>query len=382
MNGKIYDLIVTTTFGLEAVVKRELLDMGYDNLKVSDGKVELQGNSRDIATINMKIRCGERVLIKVGEFKALSFEELFNKTYELPWEDYISVEGKFPVEGKSIKSKLFSISDCQSICKKAIVEKLKSVYNVDWFEETGELYKLEVALLKDIATITLDTSGEGLHKRGYRERAGDAPLKETLAAAMVLLSYWNPSRTLYDPFCGSGTILIEAAMIGKNIAPGIDRSFVSEKFPYVGEKIYKEVRIKCLSEIDYDVKLHLLGSDIDKRSILRARDNAEMIGVNEDIQFFMKDMRNVDLEDNYGVVITNPPYGERMGEIKEVERLYKDFHKKFKPFKTWSVYLITSYENYEKLVGRKADRKRKLYNGRIKSCFYQYYGPRPPMEGD
>lgn len=382
MNGKIYDLIVTTTFGLEAVVKRELLDMGYDNLKVSDGKVELQGNSRDIATINMKIRCGERVLIKVGEFKALSFEELFNKIYELPWEDYISVDGKFPVEGKSIKSKLFSISDCQSICKKAIVEKLKSVYNVDWFEETGELYKLEVALLKDIATITLDTSGEGLHKRGYRERAGDAPLKETLAAAMVLLSYWNPSRTLYDPFCGSGTILIEAAMIGKNIAPGIDRSFVSEKFPYVGEKIYKEVRIKCLSEIDHDVKLHLLGSDIDKRSILRARDNAEMIGVNEDIQFFMKDMRNVDLEDNYGVVITNPPYGERMGEIKEVERLYKDFHKKFKSFKTWSVYLITSYENYEKLVGRKADRKRKLYNGRIKSCFYQYYGPRPPREGD
>lgn len=382
MSGKLYDLIVTTTFGLEAVVKRELLDMGYDNLKVSDGKVELQGDARDIAIINMKIRCGERVLIKVGEFKALSFEELFDKTYALPWEEYIGVDAKFPVEGKSIKSKLFSISDCQSICKKAIVEKLKSVYKVDWFEETGDMYKLEVSLLKDIATITLDTSGEGLHKRGYRGRAGDAPLKETLAAAMVLLSYWNPSRTLYDPFCGSGTILIEAAMIGKNIAPGIDRNFASEKFPYVGEKIYKEVRIKCLSEIDHDVKLHLLGSDIDKRSILRARDNAEMIGVNEDIQFFMKDMRKVDLEDNFGVVITNPPYGERMGELKEVEKLYKDFNKKLKEFKTWSIYLITSYENYEKLVGKKADRKRKLYNGRIKTGYYQYYGPRPPRQGD
>lgn len=382
MSGKLYELIVTTTFGLEAVVKRELLDMGYDNLKVSDGKVELQGDAKDIATINMKIRCGERVLIKIGEFKVLSFEELFNKTYALPWEEYISVDAKFPVEGKSIKSKLFSISDCQSICKKAIVEKLKSVYKVDWFEETGEMYKLEVSLLKDIATITLDTSGEGLHKRGYRGRAGDAPLKETLAAAMVLLSYWNPSRTLYDPFCGSGTILIEAAMIGKNIAPGIDRSFASEKFPYVGEKIYKDVRIKCLSEINHDVKLHLLGSDIDKRSILRARDNAEMIGVKEDIQFFMKDMRKVDLEDDYGVVITNPPYGERMGELKEVEKLYKDFNKKFKLLKTWSIYLITSYENYEKLVGKKADRKRKLYNGRIKTCYYQYYGPRPPKKGD
>lgn len=382
MNGKLYNLIVTTTFGLEAVVKRELLDLGYENLKVQDGKVELQGDARDIAILNMKLRCAERVLIKVGEFKALTFEELFQKTYDLPWEKFIPLDGEFPVEGKSVKSKLFSISDCQAICKKAIVEKLKSTYNVDWFSETGVLFKLEVSILKDIATLTLDTSGDGLHKRGYRSRAGDAPLKETLAAAMVLLSYWNPTRTLYDPFCGSGTILIEAAMIGKNIAPGIDRNFAAEDFPYVGKEIFKEVRKECLSKIDHKVKLDLLGSDIDKRSILRARDNAEKIGVNEDIQFFMKDMRKVDLKDNYGVVITNPPYGERMGDRGGVEKLYKDFYKKFKDFKTWSVYLITSYEDFEKLIGKKANRKRKLYNGRIKVDYYQYYGPKPPRIGD
>ncbi|WP_300410459.1 class I SAM-dependent RNA methyltransferase [Lagierella sp.] len=378
MNGKVYKLIVTTVFGLEAVVKRELKDLGYENLKVDDGKIELEGNSEDIAILNMKLRCAERVLIKVGEFKALSFEELFDKTYDLPWEEFITEDGEFPVEGKSVKSKLFSISDCQSICKKAIVDKLKSVYKRDWFNEDGPLFKTEVSLLKDIATLTIDTSGAGLHKRGYRNRAGDAPLKETLAAAMILLSYWNPSRTLYDPFCGSGTILIEAAMIGKNIAPGIDREFVSQTWPYVGEEIFKEVRMRCLSEIDHDIKLDLLGSDIDKRSILRARDNAENIGVKEDIQFFMKDMRDVDLKDNYGVVITNPPYGERLGEKKEVEKLYKDFGKKFRKFETWSIYLITSYERFESLIGKKANRKRKLYNGRIKVDYYQYYGPRPP----
>ncbi len=378
MNGKVYKLIVTTAFGLEAVVKRELKDLGYDDLKVDDGKIELEGDAKDIAILNMKLRCAERVLIKVGEFKALTFEELFDRTYDLPWENFITVDGEFPVEGKSLKSKLFSISDCQAICKKAIVEKLKSIYKKDWFDENGPLFKIEVSLLKDIATLTLDTSGQGLHKRGYRDRAGDAPLKETLAAAMILLSYWNPSRTLYDPFCGSGTILIEAAMIGKNIAPGIDRDFVSQTWPYVGQDIYKEIRMKCLSEINHDVKLDLLGSDIDKRSILRARDNAENIGVREDIQFFMKDMRDVDLKDNYGVVVTNPPYGERLGDKEEVERLYRDFAKKFKNFDTWSIYLITSYENFERLVGKKADRKRKLYNGRIKVDYYQYYGPRPP----
>lgn len=375
-----FNIIATTTFGLEAVVKRELQDLGYENIVVNDGKVEIVGTEEDIAILNIHLRCAERVLIKVGEFKALTFDELFEKTKALPWEDIIPEKGEFPVDGKSVKSKLFSISDSQAIVKKAIVERLKSVYNINWFDETGAKYKVEVSLLKDIATLTIDTSGEGLHKRGYRDRAGDAPLKETLAAAMIKLSYWNPDRTLYDPFCGSGTILIEAAMIGKNIAPGIDRNFVSQDWDIIGKDIYKKYRKKALSNINHDVKLHLLGSDIDKRSILRARDNAENIGVNEDIQFFMKDMRDVDLLDNYGVVITNPPYGERMGDKKEIEILYKDLGKKFKDFPTWSLYLITNNEYFEKLYGKKSDRKRKLYNGRIKVDYYQYYGPRPPKK--
>ncbi|HHX68810.1 MAG: class I SAM-dependent RNA methyltransferase [Miniphocaeibacter sp.] len=375
-----FKIIATTTFGLEAVVKRELQDLGYENIKVTDGKVEIEGNEEDIANLNINLRCAERVLIKFGEFKALTFDELFEKTKALPWENIIPEDGEFPVDGKSLKSKLFSISDSQAIVKKAIVERLKSIYNINWFEENGPKYKVEVSLLKDIATLTIDTSGDGLHKRGYRDRAGDAPLKETLAAAMIKLSYWNPSRTLYDPFCGSGTILIEAAMIGKNIAPGIDREFISQEWPIIGKDIYKKYRKIALGKIDHNVKLHLLGSDTDKRSILRARDNAENIGVNEDIQFFMKDMRDVDLIDNYGVVITNPPYGERMGEQKEIERLYKDLGKKFKDFPTWSVYLITNNEKFEKLYGKKADRKRKLYNGRIKVDYYQFYGPRPPRQ--
>ena len=314
-----FNIIATTTFGLESIVKREIQDLGYEITNVTDGKVETKGTEEDIAILNINLRCAERVLIKVGEFKALTFDELFEKTKALPWEDIIPVDGEFPVDGKSIKSKLFSISDSQAIVKKAIVEKLKTIYKVDWFEENGAKYKVEVSLLKDIATLTIDTSGEGLHKRGYRDRAGDAPLKETLAAAMIKLSYWNPERTLYDPFCGSGTILIEAAMIGKNIAPGIDRSFVSQDWNIIGKDIYKKHRKIALGKINHDIKLHLLGSDIDKRSILRARDNAENIGVNEDIAFFMKDMRDVDLRNEFGVVITNPPYGERMGEIKEIE---------------------------------------------------------------
>lgn len=369
--------IATTVLGLEAIVKRELIKLGYEDLVVKDGRVEVKAPLEDAAKLNINLRCAERVLLKFGEFKALTFDELFEKTKALPWEDLLTEDALFPVEGRSHQSKLFSISDCQRIVKKAIVEKLKQSYHTDWFEEEGPRFRIEISMLKDIATITIDTSGDALHKRGYRDRAGDAPLKETLAAAMIELSYWNPSRTLYDPFCGSGTILIEAAMIGKNIAPGIDREFDAQYWPVIGEEVFKRERREALNRIDHSVKLHLLGSDIDKRSILRARDNAENIGVNEDIQVFMKDMRDVDLEDNYGVVITNPPYGERMGDLGEVEELYLDFGRKMKDFETWSVYLLTSYERFEKLYGKKADRKRKLYNGRIKVDYYQFYGPRP-----
>ena len=371
------DLIATTTFGLEAVAKRELIALGYKDITLENGKVKFKGTPEDIVKANIWLRTAERVLIQVGEFKAITFDELFEKTKDLPWEDYIPEDANFIIDGKSINSKLFSISDCQKIVEKAIVERLKTKYPVEWFKKSGARHRIEVSLLKDIATLTIDSSGEGLHKRGYRDRAGDAPIKETLAAAMIYLSFWNKDRVLLDPFCGSGTILIEAGMIGRNIASGLDRSFDAENFYFIDKTIWKNARAEALKSIKQDVKLELLGADIDKRSILRARDNAAKVGLEDDIAFFMKDMRDIDLLDNYGVVITNPPYGERMGEKKEAELLYKDFGKKFRELETWSIYTITSNEDFEKLYGKKADKKRKLYNGRIKVDYYQYYGPRP-----
>lgn len=371
------NLIATTTFGLEAITKRELQDLGLEDLTVTDGRIDFKGYLRDIPRTNIWIRTADRILIKMGEFKALTFDELFEKTKSLPWDDWIPEDGNFIIEGKSIKSKLYSISDSQRIVEKAIVEKLKTKYNKQWFEKTGVTYKIQVSLLKDIATLTIDTSGEGLHKRGYRDRAGDAPIKETLAAAMILLSYWNKDRPLFDPFCGSGTIPIEAAMIGKNIAPGLDRAFVSEGFPNINKEYWAEERKKAFQSINNDVKLNIMGCDIDKRSILRSRDNAANLGLEDDLTFFMKDMRDVDINDEYGVVITNPPYGERMGEREDVKQLYKDLGKKLNPLNTWSVYVITDDANFESLYGKKANRKRKLYNGRIKVDYYQFYGPKP-----
>lgn len=371
------ELIATTTFGIEAVTKRELEALGYEDMKVENGKVTFKASEEDIPKANIWLRTAERVLLKMGEFKAYSFDELFEKTKALPWDEWIEEDANFVVEGKSINSKLYSISDSQRIVEKAIVEKLKTKYDVDWFEKTGAKYTIEVALLKDVATLTMDTSGAGLHRRGYRDRAGDAPIKETLAAAMVLLSFWNKNRVLYDPFCGSGTIPIEAAMIARNIAPGLDRSFASEEWSRVDKKFWTQAKREAMKEIDNETELQILASDTDKRSILRARDNAAKLGLEDDIEFFMKDMRDVDLRDDYGVVITNPPYGERMGEIEEISQLYEDFGQKFKMLKTWSVYAITSSRNFEDLYDRKADRRRKLYNGRIEVTYYQFYGPRP-----
>lgn len=371
------DLIATTAFGIEAVTKRELEALGFEDLKVMDGRVDFKGYLRDIPKANIWLRTADRLLIKMGEFKALSFDELFEKTKALPWDEWIPEDGNFIIEGKSVRSKLYSISDSQRIVEKAIVEKLKTKYKSDWFEKTGVTYKIQVGLLKDIATLTLDTSGQGLHKRGYRDRAGDAPIKETLAAAMILLSYWNKDRPLFDPFCGSGTIPIEAAMIGKNIAPGLDREFVSEGFANIKKEYWLEERKKAFEAIDNDVRLNIMGCDTDKRSLLRSRDNAANLGLEDDIRFFMKDMREVDILDDYGVVITNPPYGERMGEREDIKQLYKDLGKKLNALETWSSYVITDDANFESLYGRKADRKRKLYNGRIKVDYYQFYGPRP-----
>ncbi len=371
------DLIATTTFGLEAVAKRELEALGFEDMKVENGRIDFKGSIEDIVRTNLWLRTVDRVLIKLAEFKAMSFEELFQGTKAVNWAGWIPENGAFIVEGKSLNSKLYSISDSQSIVEKAIVEKLKETYPIDWFSKSGERYRIEVSILKDIATITLDTSGDGLHKRGYRDRAGDAPIKETLAAAMIMLSYWNKDRVLLDPFCGSGTILIEAAMIGRNMAPGLDRTFDAEKWEKIPAEVWSNERVKARGAIDFSSQLKLLGSDTDKRSILRARDNAANLGLEDDIAFFMKDMRDVDLNEDYGVVITNPPYGERMGEKEEVRKLYTDFGSKFRPLETWSVYVITSNEEFESLYGKKADRKRKLYNGRIKVDYYQFYGPRP-----
>lgn len=374
------ELIATATFGLEAVVKRELLDLGYRDVKVQNGKVTFKAEESDIPKVNLWLRSADRVLLKIGEFKALTFEELFEKTKALPWDEWITEDGKFTVLGKSVKSKLYSISDCQSIVKKAVVEKLKTKYNTEWFKETGPEYTIQVSLLKDIATLTIDTSGTGLHKRGYRERTLEAPLKETLAAALVMLSYWNRDRMLVDPFCGSGTIPIEAAMIGKNIAPGLQRTFASEEWPRIGKESWKKARIEALKSIRQDVKLNIIGSDMKEESIEIAKNSAFNAGVDDCIQFKIQNAINLKTNEDYGVIICNPPYGERLGERKEIQDLYRNMGKVFKRLDTWSIYVLTSYERFEKLYGRKADKKRKLYNGNIKVDYYQFYGPRPSRE--
>jgi len=369
-------LIATTNIGLEAVTKRELIDLGYDNLKVSDGKIEINCGLEDIPILNLRLRTAERVLLLIDSFKAETFEELFDKVFEIRWWDYISESDNFIIQGRSRKSKLFSISDCQRITEKAIIEKLKMKYKVAWFEKSGPRVKVEVSLLNDIAEITMDTSGDGLHKRGYREVNYKAPLSETIAASLVKLSFWNKDRVLADPFCGSGTILIEAAMIEKNIAPGLMRDFDFENFKFLNPEIFKEEKKKCYGEIKYDEKLEILASDVSHKAIQIARTNAEILGLDEDISFFQKDIRDLDLPDDYGVLITNPPYGERIGK-EDVDELNRELGKLAKSLDTWSFYIITGNENFEKSFGKRADRNRKLYNGRLKTYYYQYYGPKP-----
>lgn len=369
-------LIATTNMGLEAVTKRELLDLGYEDLEVSDGKIKISCQLKDIAILNLRLRTAERVLLLIDSFRAETFEELFDKVFEIRWWDYIAEDDQFIIQGRSRKSKLFSISDCQRITEKAIIEKLKMKYKVSWFEKSGPRVKIEVSLLNDIAEITMDTSGDGLHKRGYREVNYKAPLSETIAASLVKLTFWNKDRILADPFCGSGTIPIEAAMIEKNIAPGLMRDFDFVKFKFFDEDIFKEEKKKCYSEINYDEKLEILASDVSHKAIQIAKVNAEILGLDEDISFFQKDIRDLDLPDDYGVIITNPPYGERIGK-EDVDELNKELGELARSLKTWSYYIITANENFEKNFGKKADRNRKLYNGRLKTYYYQYYGPKP-----
>lgn len=371
------NLIATAAFGLEAVVARELRTLGYSDPRVENGRVLFSANPEAIARANLWLRSADRVQLLLGEFEARTFDELFEQTKALPWEDWIPKEGEFPVQGKSVKSQLHSVPDCQAIVKKAIVERLKQTYRIQWFQETGPLYSVQVALLKDRATLTIDTSGAGLHKRGYRTQGGQAPLKETLAAALVQLSHWQPGRLLLDPFCGSGTILIEAAMIGDNIAPGLTRRFAAEDWPQLGKDLWQAAR-RDASQAMEDKPLKLQGSDADERAVAIARNNADNAGVADKIHFQRRALAEVRSSVKYGCLITNPPYGERLQAPIE---LYREMGRVFAPWDTWSIYVITSETEFEKYYGRKADKKRKLYNGRIECDYYQFIGPPPPWQG-
>jgi putative N6-adenine-specific DNA methylase len=375
-----FQLIATSTFGLESIVAKELKELGYEDLTIDNGRVGFSGDEYDIAICNTWLRTADRVLIKMAEFKAVTFEELFQGTLSVNWGELIPVNGKMHVTGKSIKSTLFSVPDCQSIVKKAVVESMKSTYNTDWFEEDGPVYKIEVALLKDVVTLTIDTTGAGLHKRGYRELAGEAPMKETLAAALVLLSAWEPSRTLADLFCGSGTIAIEAALIGKNIAPGLNRSFVCEQWPTMDKTIWEEIRSYAKSKINNE-EFRILASDIDGRVLKTAKENAVKAGVDEYISFQKQPAQEFTSRKKYGFIISNPPYGERIGEMQQVEELYKSLGDLYNNLNDWSFFIITSHPKFQQLFGKKSDKNRKLYNGRL-MCYYYQYINNPPRKKD
>ncbi|WP_428908889.1 THUMP domain-containing class I SAM-dependent RNA methyltransferase [Niallia sp. Krafla_26] len=373
-----YELIATSAMGLEALVAKEIRSLGYD-CQVENGRITYQGDERAIAKSNLWLRTADRVRLKVGEFKATTFDELFEKTKALPWERFLPESAEFPVSGKSVKSKLFSVSDCQAIVKKAIVERMKKHYKkTSWFEENGPLFKIEVALHKDVALLTIDTSGSGLHKRGYRVGQGEAPIKETLAAALIMLTNWTPDRPLVDPFCGSGTLPIEAALIGQNIAPGFNREFVSENWNWISSKVWDEVRIEAEDLANYDQILDITGSDVDHRLVKISEENAFEAGLGDLITFKQMRVQDFTTTKQYGVIVGNPPYGERLGEKKAVQKMYSEMGQTFANLDTWSIYMLTSDEEFETHYGKPATKKRKLFNGFIKTDYYQYWGKRPP----
>ncbi len=372
------ELIATCAFGLEAVLKREIMNLGYEILLSEDGKITYAGDERAVAKSNLWLRTADRVHIKMGEFKAETFDELFVGTEAIAWEEIIPRDGIFVVTGTSVKSKLHSVPACQSIVKKAVADRLCKHYGLEEMPETSGDYGIKVTMLKDRATLTIDSSGKGLHKRGYREEAGEAPIKETLAAALVQLSFWKKGRILVDPCCGSGTIPIEAALIGRNIAPGLSRSFASEEWPVIGEEAWKEERKEAFQEIDNEGELKILASDIDSKVLEVAKKNAEEAGVMDDISFSRRDIQKLWLEEGNEIIITNPPYGERIGEQKEIDRIYKSLNRLMKEDESRSFFVITGDKSAEmKIGGKKADRRRKLYNGRIETCYYQFHGKKP-----
>lgn len=377
---RIFDIIAPCHFGLEAVLKREIIDLGYDIKSVEDGKVTFIGDAEAVCRANIGLRTAERVLIKVGEFEANTYEELFQGVKALEWDEFLPKDAKFWVtKASSIKSKLFSPSDIQSIVKKAIVEALKGKYNVNWFEESGSDYPIRVNIHKDIVTVALDTTGESLHKRGYRKLSSKAPVSETLAAALIDLTPWNKDRILVDPFCGCGTIPIEAALIGCNIAPGMNRNFTAENWTnFIPKKLWLECVDEARDMIDMDVNMDIQGYDIDGKMVQAARENAKLAGVDHLIHFQERPVSALSHPKKYGFIITNPPYGERLEEKSALPELYTTIGDRFKNLDDWSAYIITSYEDAEKYIGRKADKNRKIYNGMIKTYFYQFMGPKPP----
>lgn len=370
------NIIATSAFGLESIVVHELKKIGIEKTEVENGRINFQGDYSSVVKSNLWLRCADRVLIKLAEFRAYDFEQLFQGTLAVEWENFIPVNGKMHVIGKAVNSKLHSVPDCQAIVKKAIVESMKRKYRQERFEESGPEYRIEISMLKDVATLTLDTSGAGLHKRGYREAQGEAPLKETLAAGLVDLSRWKPDRAFADPMCGSGTIPIEAAMRGKNIAPGLIRGFSSEEWPEIPDSLWKSHREEAEDLINKN-ELEIFASDIDKRVFDAAVNNAKKARVGESIIFQKKPVSEFSSSKKYGCIVCNPPYGERMQNEKEVQELYREMGKVFSNLDSWSYFIMTSYENFEKSFGRKADKNRKLYNGKIQTYLYQYLGELP-----
>ena len=377
---KTVELIAPCHFGLEAVLKREILDLGYEIVKVEDGRITFRTDLDGIARANIFLRTAERILLKIGSFKAYTFDDLFEGTKKLPWEDYIPENGRFWVKKASTaKSKLFSAPDIQSIVKKAMVDRMKSKYKVSWFNEDGDDYPVRVFILKDQVTISLDTTGIPLHKRGYRPSAGKAPISETLAAALIMLTPWRKERILVDPFCGSGTFPIEAAMMAANIAPGMNRSFTAESWAnLIDKKLWYEAIDEANDLIDDQIETDIQGYDIDGDVVRMARQNAENAGVDHLIHFQERPVSALSHPKKYGFIITNPPYGERLEEKEALPGLYREFGESFRKLDSWSAYMITSYEDAERYFGRKADKNRKIYNGMLKTYFYQFQGPKPP----
>lgn len=374
------ELIAPCHFGLESVLKREIQDLGYEISSVEDGRVSFWGDAQAVCDANVFLRTAERVLLKVGSFKAETFDELFEKTKALPWEDYIPKNGKFWVaKAASVKSKLFSPSDIQSIMKKAMVERLKLKYKIQWFTEDGASYPIRVFLMKDIVTIGIDTTGTSLHKRGYRQMTVKAPITETLAASLIMLTPWKQDRILVDPFCGSGTFPIEAAMIAANIAPGMNRSFTAEEWTnLIPKRAWYDAVEEANDIMDSKIDVDIQGYDLNPDAVKAARQNAKDAGVDHLIHFQERAVKDLRHPKKYGFIITNPPYGERLEEKRDLPALYREFGESFKRLDTWSAYMITSYEEAEKYFGRKADKNRKIYNGMLKTYFYQFQGPKPP----